>query len=120
MFGTRGSHGKVYTIENNHPNVLTSPTLTASLNLKWISQYWTRSLNEALDNVYAHQYNTTRVIQMLQMWCGMEFCVTYSTSPIVKLSVVSPSRPSTSSKQWSLYTTTLNTHWLRLGRVVML
>ena len=31
-------------------------------------------------------------------------------SPVVKLPVVIPSRLFTSSKQWSLYTTTLNTH----------
>ena len=40
-------------------------------------------------------------------------------SPVVKLSVVLSRGPFASSKQWSLYTTTLNTHWVRVGRVVM-
>ena len=41
-------------------------------------------------------------------------------SPVVKKSVVFSKGLFTSSKQWSLYTTTLNTHWIRLGKVVML
>ncbi len=38
-------------------------------------------LNEALDNVYAHQYNTTHVIQMLQlqMWYGILCNIHYLT-----------------------------------------
>ena len=42
-----------------------------------------------------------------------------SILPGVKGSVVSSRGPFTSSKQWSLYTTTLNLHWVRVGRVVM-
>ena len=42
------------------------------------------------------------------------------SSPVVKGSVVSSRGPFTSSKQWSLYTATLNTHWVRVGRVVTL
>ena len=41
-------------------------------------------------------------------------------SPVVKLSVVLSKGPLTSSKQWSLYTTNINTHCVRVGRVVML
>ena len=41
-------------------------------------------------------------------------------SPVVKLCVVLSKGPFTSSKQWSLYTTTINTHCVRVGRVVML
>ena len=41
-------------------------------------------------------------------------------SPVVKESVVVAVGPIKFSKQWSLYTTTLSTHWVRVGRVVML
>ena len=58
-----------------------------------------------------------RISSILQLQRKSE--ILCGNSPIEKLSVVSPSRPFTSSKQWSLYTTTLNTHWVRLGRVVM-
>ena len=40
--------------------------------------------------------------------------------PVLKGAVVFEAGPFTSSKQWSLYTTTFNTHWVRVGRVVML
>ena len=74
---------------------------------------------------YIYNFDKSKV-KDIYMCAGRNFTKetmfkTESTSlPVLKGAVVFGLVPFTSSKQWSLYTTTLNTHWVRVGRVVML